>query len=76
MYNARKAFLRSKNDKTPPGWSFGLESPFVDQDGNPLPIRGAAYSISMSKLNDEPTKVSVETARTSPQGVIRHKKNF
>ena len=30
----------------------------------------------MSQLNDEPTKVHVETAKTTPQGVIRHKKNF
>ena len=24
MYNARKAFLRSKNDKNRPGWSFDI----------------------------------------------------
>ena len=97
MYNAKFAFLKSKNDKTPPGFNFGIESPFVDKNDNPLPIfgssppvlspeplfteqnppiEGAAYSISMSKVNDEPTKVQVSTARTTPQGVIRHKKNF
>ena len=76
MYNARKAFLRSKNDKNRPGWSFDINSPFVDKYDNPLPIQGASYSISMSQLNDEPTKVHVETAKTTPQGVIRHKKNF
>ena len=76
MYNARKAFLRSKNDKNRPGWSFDINSPFVDKYDNPLPMQGASYSISMSQLNDEPTKVHVETAKTTPQGVIRHKKNF
>ena len=76
MNRAKNAFLRSKNNKIPPGYSFGLSNQYVDDYNNPLPIRGSSYSFSISQKNNEPAKVHIETARTSPQGIIRHKKNF
>ena len=76
MNRAKNAFLKSKNNKIPPGYSFGLSNQYVDDYNNPLPIRGSSYSFSISQKNNEPAKVHIETARTSPQGIIRHKKNF
>ena len=68
--------MKSKNYKVSPGWSFPVSNYFEDGEGNSLPIKSSAYSVSISKYNDEPAKVHVETARTTPQGIVRHKKNF
>ena len=76
MSAALRQFLKSKNPKTPPGWTFGLNSPYQDPYGNTLPVRSSQYSVSMSQVNDEPTQVHVESARSNGQGTIRKRQNF
>ena len=76
MEQARKAFMRNKDYRNRPGFHFGGNDYFIDRFGKELPIQGRSYSMSISKVNDEPAQVHVETAKTTPQGIIRRKKNF
>ena len=72
--NYMNTFMRNKNSRIPPGWSFGFNDQFEDRTGHVLPMR--SVSIAMSKVNDEPARVHVETAHSTPQGIIRKKRNF
>lgn len=74
--STQRAFMLSKNDKISPGWSFDRNNNFMDMSGHVLPVNGGSISVSMSKVNDEPADIKVETTKITPKGIIRHRKNF